>query len=147
MRVFSKSKIIVAGIVVLLIAARVFYGCIVKNKFVSAIEQSRYVVFRSNNSEWRTNVTESVRRKIRDAVDDSMVIKFFGEKSVSYGAMFLFDGNMSPVARIGVLRYPLFTFDGTQIKLHCDIAGAFGFSIKGYQCTDKPAPSGKLNAH
>jgi len=136
MRFFSKIKIIVTGIVVLLIAARVFYGCIVKNKFVSAIERSQYVVLRSSNSEWRTNVTESVRRKICDAVDDSMAIKILDKKSVGYGAMFLLDGDMSPVARIGVLRYPLFTFDRTQIELHFDIVGAFGFSIKGYQCND-----------
>ena len=122
MRFFSKIKIIVTGIIVLLIAARVFYGCIVKN--------------RSSNSEWRTNVTESVRRKICDAVDDSMAIKILDKKSVGYGAMFLLDGDMSPVARIGVLRYPLLTFDRTQIELHFDIVGAFGFSIKGYQCND-----------
>ena len=143
MKFLGKGKIIVVGIIVGLIAARVFYGHVVKRKFISAISQAQYAVLRSCNSEQRTNITESVRKIIYDAIDGNMSLRVFDTKSVSYGAMFLLDGNMSPVARIGILRYPLFTFDGTQIELHCDIAGAFGFSIKGYQCTDKlDAPGG-----
>ena len=136
MKVLSKSKIIVIGIVVLLIAARVFYGHMVRRKFVSAITQAQYAVLLSCNSECRTNITECARKRIKDAIAENMSLRAFDTKSVSYGTIKLFYGNMSPVGQIWILEYPLFTFDRTQIELHCDIVGAFGFSIKGYQCND-----------
>ena len=137
MRFISKSKIIIVGIIAGLIVARVFYGHVVKSKFVSAVSRAQYAVLRSCNSEQRTNITESVRKIICDAIDGNMSLRVFDTKSVSYGTIFLLDGNMSPISQIWILEYPLFTFDRTQIELHCDIVGACGFSIKGYQCNDK----------
>ena len=136
MKTLSKSKIIVIAIVVLLIAVRVFYGHIVRRKFVSAITEAQYAMLVSCGSECRTNITECARKRIREAIVGNLSLRVFDTKSVSYGTIKLFDGNMSPVGQIWILEYPLFTFDRTQIELHCDIVGAFGFSIKGYQCND-----------
>ena len=45
----------------------------------------------------------------------------------------LLDENLNPVAQIGILKFPLFTFNGTQMKLNLDLVSAYGFSIQGYE--------------
>ena len=54
-------------------------------------------------------------------------------KSVSFGKLLLFDKEGKLVARIGILEYPLFTFNRTQLELHYDLVGAYGFSLQGYE--------------
>jgi len=62
------------------------------------------------------------------------------KKSVCFGDISLLDGNMKPLAKVVVLKHPLFQFQssrdgyGDQFELRYDLVGALGFNVHGYDC-------------
>ncbi|MBR4654767.1 MAG: hypothetical protein IKO72_15535 [Kiritimatiellae bacterium] len=98
------------------------------------MERARYAVVNS-----RTNqVPRSVALELAEKVRKGSSIRISQKKSVSYGSIFLLDSNMKPIARVGVLKYPLFQVNDIQsehriqFELQFDLVKAYGFSMRGY---------------
>lgn len=131
---FSKSTLYFTVVIFLLVAMISLYTATKKRTVASLMEHARYAVVNS-----RTNqVPQSVALELADKVKKCSSIRINQKKSVSYGSIFLLDGNMTPIARVGVLKYPLFQVDDlqseyrVQFELQFDLVKACGFSMRGY---------------
>ena len=135
MKKISKYYLFGVGIVGILALTIVSYKMIKRIKISEMVSHTRYVVLVDEESfkEQKKTVPLSLGQKIAERVKENTSVKVLGKKSVSYGKIFLLDEHLNPIARIGILEFPLFTFNGTQIELNFDIVRAYGFSIKGYE--------------
>jgi len=136
-----KSALLVATVTCLLIAMVSLYTTRTKHSIASLVEQTRYAVSEIHDKTSHTNsIAPNVAHELAEIIryDSSMLI--FGKKSVYYGDISLFDGDMKPLARVGVLNHPLFQFQtsrngcGDQLELQYDLVGSLGFNIRGYDC-------------
>ena len=125
---FSKSTLYFTVAICLLVVMISLYTATKRRTVASLMKCTRYAVVAS-----RTNqVPQSVALELADKVQKCSSIRINQKKSVSYGSIFLLDGNMTPIARVGVLKYPLFQIDDlqseyrVQIELQFDLVKAYG---------------------
>ena len=138
---FYKSAFLIAAITCLPVAMISLSTTRTKHSIASLVEQTRYAVIEIHDKTSHTNsIAPNVAHELAEIIryDSSMLI--IGKKSVCYGDISLFDGDMKPLARVGVLKHPLFQFQtsmngyGDQLELQCDLVGSLGFNIRGYDC-------------
>ena len=133
MKKTCKCVFIVTISVLSLIIAYVIYQTIMKDTIAKSFSHVQYAALENEDSLEKKEISASVNKEISEKIKELAVIKVFGRKSVSFGKLLLFDKEGKLVARIGILEYPLFTFNGTQLELHYDLVGAYGFSLQGYE--------------
>ena len=138
---FYKSALLIASMACLFVAVISLYTTRTKRSIASLVEQTRYAVSEGNDKTSLTNsITPDAARGLAEIFmhDSSMLI--MGKKSVCFGDISLRDGDMKPLAKVWVLKYPLFQFQsyrngyGVQLELRYDLVGALGFNIRGYDC-------------
>jgi len=142
----NKSLFCVAGIACLLTAIIFTNTAMKKQSVISSMARARYAVNIINGTASQTNqIPQSLALELANKIEEGSSVMIFEEKSVCFGIILLFDDNMEPIVRLGVLNYPLFQFNGvqqesqTQLEIQCDLVGTLGFSLQGYN----PSAQGK----
>ena len=136
----GKVTLYIINTVVLLVAIISINLVVKKHRIASMVERARYAVKRTGDSTFQTNlVSRSVAITLADRIRNDSAIKAIGKKSVCFGIINLLDDDMQPIVCIGVLKYPLFQFDGiqhsfqAQLDIQYDLVEALGFKMQEYE--------------
>ena len=133
----NRTLVYVIGTLILFVAMIFINAMLKKRTVVSAMARTRYAVNLIDGTTAQTNhIPQDVAQIIADKLKESSSIRIFGKKSVCFGIINLHDGDMQPIGSIGVLKYPLFQFDGiqhsfqAQLDVQYNLVGALGFNIQ-----------------
>ncbi len=140
---YNKALLYVVGIVILLVTMIFITATVKKRAVISSVTRARYAVYLSDETTVQTNyIPPNVAQAIADKIKASSSIRIVGKKSVCFAIIDLLDGDMQPIVHLGVLKYPLFQFDGiqsgfqVQLELRYDLVGTYGCSIPDYECRE-----------
>ena len=129
---YKRIFIVTIGVIPLILTY-VIYQSIMRETIATTFSHVQYVVLETEDFVEKREISTSVNQEISEEIKELASIKILGRKSISFGKLSLFDKDEKLVARIGILEYPLFTFNGTQLELYYDLVGAYGFSLQGYE--------------
>ena len=128
-----KRVFLAIGLFFLLFLSHVIWQECKRKSMAMIVSRAHYAVLTNGDSVQKKIIPAQVNEKVGSNIKARASVMMFGEKSVSYGKISLLDENLNPVAQIGILKFPLFTFNGTQMKLNLDLVGTYGFTIQGYE--------------
>lgn len=128
-----KKMFLVIGFFSFLFLSHVIWQECKRKSMAVIVSRAHYAVLTNGDSVQRKKISAHVNEEVGNNIKAKASVKILGEKSVSYGKISLLDENLNPIAQIGILKFPLFTFNGTQMKLNLDLVSAYGFSIQGYE--------------
>ena len=133
---YKRIFIVTIGVIPLILTY-VIYRSIMRETIATTFSHVQYVVLETEKKKKKREISTSVNQEISEKIKELASIKILGRKSISFGKLSLFDKDEKLVARIGILEYPLFTFNGTQFELRYDLVGACGFLLQGYYVSRK----------
>ena len=133
---YKRIFIVTIGVIPLILTY-VIYRSIMRETIATTFSHVQYVVLETEDFVEKREISTSVNQEISEKIKELASIKILGRKSISFGKLSLFDKDEKLVARIGILEYPLFTFNGTQFELRYDLVGACGFLLQGYYVSRK----------
>ena len=110
------------------------YVTIKKRTIASLVERAQYAVYVNATTSCTNHVPRDIALNLADKIRETSSMRLiYHIKSVGFGSIYLIDGDMKPLVRIGVFRYPIFEFNRKQFDLQYDLVGALGFSIPDYK--------------
>ena len=133
---YKRIFIVTIGVIPLILTY-VIYRSIMRETIATTFSHVQYVVLETEDFVEKREISTSVNQEISEKIKELASIKILGRKSISFGKLSLFDKDEKLVARIGILEYPLFTFNGTQFELRYDLVGACGYLLQGYYVSRK----------
>ena len=130
----NKPVLCFLGIACFIVTIVSMYVTIKKRTIASLVERAQYAVYVNATTSCTNHVPRDVALNLADKIRETSSMRLiYHIKSVGFGSIYLIDGDMKPLVRIGVFRYPIFEFNRKQFDLQYDLVGALGFSIPDYK--------------
>ena len=117
----------ISGIIMLLVIIRFIYGLAKKSEFIAAFTRAEYIEYVDLTDEkslkkMEVRLSEQARNTVIQEIKSHLSLCFWGRKSIASGCLKLFDKDKKVIINIDIFIWPLYSFDGTQVELQCDLA-------------------------
>ena len=117
----------ISGIIMLLVNIRFIYGLAKKSEFIAAFTRAEYIEYVDLTDEkslkkMEVRLSEQARNTVIQEIKSHLSLCFWGRKSVASGCLKLFDKDKKVIINIDIFIWPLYSFDGAQVELQCDLA-------------------------
>lgn len=117
----------ISGIIILLVIMRFIYGLAKKSEFIAAFTRAEYIEYVDLTDEkslkkMEVRLSEQARNTVIQEIKSHLSLCFWGRKSVACGCLKLFDKDKKIIINIDIFIWPLYSFDGAQVELQCDLA-------------------------
>ena len=123
----KKISWCIFGIIILFIISRFIYGLAKKSEFIAAFTRAEYIEYVDFTDEkalkkMNVQLSEQTRNAVIQEIRNHLALCFWSRKSVVLGCLKLFDKDKRVIVNVDIFKSPLYSFDGTQIELQCDLA-------------------------